>query len=260
MRNQCLPIVGAGFSRNASTEPGKQLPLWDDLGKVLAASLEDYQYTNPIDAISAYAFQFSQSKLIEQMSQLLLVNSAQPGPAHIAFCNLQFDVVVTTNFDFLLEEGYRMVPNYCRPIVSEDQLSIAPEKVAVTLLKLHGDLHHPERMIATEHDYDTFLNKYPLLATYTANLLITRTPLFIGCSLEDPDFRQLWHVITDRLGKLRRHAYALMVSTSPSSVARFHRRGANVINLPMNNKSRSEVYEGIFSELSRDSIRSQPKM
>ena len=42
-----------------------------------------------------------------------------------------------------------------------------------------------------------------LLATYLANLLITRTAVLVGYSLDDPDFRQLWQVIGERLGKAR---------------------------------------------------------
>ena len=70
------------------------------------------------------------------------------------------------------------------------------------LLKLHEDVHHPARLVLTEEDYDAFLDKYPLLATYLANPLITRTAVLVGgYSLDDPDFRQVWQVVGERLGK-----------------------------------------------------------
>jgi hypothetical protein len=34
------------------------------------------------------------------------------------------------------------------------------------LIKLHGDLWHPGRLLVTEADYDSFLANYQLLATY----------------------------------------------------------------------------------------------
>ena len=40
------------------------------------------------------------------------------------------------------------------------------------------------------------------MSTYLANLLISRTALFIGYSLDDPDFRAIWQVVKDRLGRL----------------------------------------------------------
>jgi hypothetical protein len=40
-------------------------------------------------------------------------------------------------------------------------------------------IRYPERLIVTEADYDNFLSNYPLIATYLANQLITKTPVFI---------------------------------------------------------------------------------
>ena len=117
------------------------------------------------------------------------------------------------------------------------------------LLKLHGDLRHPGRLIVTEADYDGFLARYPLLATYLSNQLITKTAVFVGYSLDDPDFRQIWQVVTERLGRTRRLAYALMVSARPGDIARFERRGVKVINLPGSRDDYGAVLAATFKEL-----------
>jgi hypothetical protein len=117
------------------------------------------------------------------------------------------------------------------------------------LLKLHGDLHHPERIVATESDYDGFLTAYPLLATYLSNQLITKTAVLIGYSLDDPDFRQVWHVVTQRLGRSRRPSYAIMVGANASDIARFERRGVHVINLPGPKSRYDEILASTFREL-----------
>lgn len=249
VQGRCLPVIGAGFSRNAEVPLGKTMPLWDDLGRELAKKITNYPYSTAIDALSAYAFEFSRPKLVEELADLLLVDTSKPGAAHLAFCNLQFDRICTTNFDFLLERGYQSVNKYCRPVIDEDQLSVAIQQSTVVLLKMHGDLHHPARLVATEEDYDAFLERYPLLATYLANLLISKTPLFIGYSLEDHDFRQLWQVIAERLGNLRRMAYTIRVNASSSDIARFQRRGVRVINLPSGGLSYGEVLSLAFEEL-----------
>jgi len=248
VRNQCLPIIGAGFSRNAILPPEREMPLWDDVGRALARQMRDYPYTTPLDAISAYAHEFSRPKLVEQLRELLLVDVARPGPVHKAFCSLPFQVVCTTNFDFLIDEAYSIVRRHCRPIIGEEQLSVTTERRSVTLLKLHGDLDHPERMIVTEEDYDAFLSRNPLLATYLANLLISHTPVFIGFSLEDADFRQLWQLIGDRLGRLRRAAYALIIDPRSANVGRFQRRGVKPIDLHVG-QNPGEALEKAFVEL-----------
>lgn len=227
---RCLPIIGAGFSLNADVPTGKQMLAWSGLGRALAEQM-NYPETTPLEAISAYEYMFSRSPLIEEVRRLLLIEHAKPGPAHLAFCRLPFDIVCTTNFDFLLERAYEAVQRPCQPVVEQDQLAVRSSPSQVTLVKLHGDLHHPQHLILTEQDYVTFFDKNPLLATFLGNLLIQRTALFVGYSLDDPDFRQIWEIIGSRLGRLRRQAYRLSVKSDAVEVARFERRGVKTISL-----------------------------
>jgi hypothetical protein len=104
-------------------------------------------------------------------------------------------------------------------------------------------------MVVTEEDYDSFLIRHPLMATYVSNLLISRTALFIGYSLEDSDFRQIWQMIKDRLGRMRREAYAITVGASSHSISRFERRGVHVVNLPGTQKQAGSVLAQFFREL-----------
>jgi len=59
----------------------------------------------------------------------------------------------------------------------------------------------------------------------------TRTPLLIGYSLSDPDFRQLWEILKERLGDLRRKAYTILFNPSRYDIARYERRGVKVIEI-----------------------------
>jgi hypothetical protein len=246
----CLPFIGAGFSLNARLPVGKKMLDWDALGKEVAATFPDYQYTTPLEALSSYAHEYSKAKLVELLSKTLLTGAAQPGAAHDAFCRLPFERVVTTNFDFLLEQSYATLGRYCLPLISEDQLAVGSGQVGVKLLKLHGDLHHPARLVVTEEDYDAFLSTYPLFATHLSSLLIGQTAFFIGYSLDDPDFRQIWHVVKERLGQLRRPAYVLQVGAHAYVAARYERRGVKVIDLPRSStRSYGETLEIAFKEL-----------
>jgi hypothetical protein len=246
-----LPVVGAGMSLNAKLPPPAKMPLWPELGKSFADELLDYSPTSVLDGISAYEHEYGRARLIERLGELLHVNRAQPGLAHKEFFTLPFDIVCTTNFDFLLENRYDLERQNNRtvyPVVEEDQLSINIT-TGTLLLKLHGDVRHPRRLVVTEADYDAFLTNYPLIATYLANLLITKTAVFIGYSLDDPDFRQIWHLVASRLGKTRRMAYAIMVNARPGDIARFERRGVKVVNLPGTREKYGDVLAEAFAEL-----------
>lgn len=250
VEGRCLPFVGAGFSLNALVPSGKKMLDWDGLGRKAAEALPEYQYTTALEALSAYTHEYSRIKLVEYLSEALLATSIQPGKTHEEFCRMPFERVVTTNFDFLLEQAYARITKYCIPQVSEEQLSVGNSKAGVQLLKLHGDLHHPNRLVVTEEDYDAFLARLPLLATHLSSLLIGHTALFIGYSLDDPDFRQIWQVVKERLGVLRRPAYVLQVAAAPHAVARYERRGVKVINLPkVHSRSYAETLEVALREL-----------
>lgn len=238
------------MSLNAVLPVGKKMPLWNDLGKAFEDDLADFSASNPVDAMSAYEHEFGRARLIERLYEVLHLKDALPGEAHRAFCTIKFDLVCTTNFDFLLEKQYELIPRYVNPVIDEEQLSLDITHDGTILLKLHGDLRHPSRLVVTEGDYDAFLTKYPLIATYLSSLLITKTAVLVGYSLDDPDFRQIWQVVAQRLGKTRRRAYAIAVGAQPADVARFARRGVTLINLPKTKREQyGEVLATAFDEL-----------
>ncbi|MCC2506189.1 hypothetical protein [Bacillus cereus] len=109
LNNQCIPIIGAGFSLNCELPEGKVMPLWEDLGKSFSEDLIDYPYSNALDATSAYSFEYSRSKLVEKLSRLLFVTESKPGNVHKSFCRIPFDIVCTTNFDFYWKKAMKML-------------------------------------------------------------------------------------------------------------------------------------------------------
>ena len=250
--NRCIPFIGAGFSKNADSTSNFIMPDWKGLGKKIAEYMGDEEFDNPIEALSQYENRYSRANLIEVMAKELHLNEVFPVKAHLAFCRLYFDLVCTTNFDFLLEDSFGEVySKQGKPyhvITNENRLSTCLNE-KTTILKLHGDFDNPKDMIITENDYDTYVAKNPLFCTYIANLLITRTPLLIGYSLNDPDLRMLWNIIGSRLNSLRRTGYAIMCSATENDINRYRRRGINVINLPVKIEDYSDALEKLFHEL-----------
>ena len=250
--NRCIPFIGAGFSLNASSTNGVKIPDWNGLGKKAAAYLSAGEDIGPIEALSQYEEQYSRADLIEMVAQELHINKIFPGEAHLKFCRLHFNLVCTTNFDFLLENAFgEIYSSRGKPyhvISNENRLSTYLGE-ETTILKLHGDFNDPAKMVITENDYDLYIANNPLFVTYIANLLITKTPLLIGYSLNDPDLRMIWSIIGSRLGSLRRTGYAILCSATDSDIARFKRRGITVINLPVKKEKYSEALSTLFEEL-----------
>jgi hypothetical protein len=240
IENRCIPIIGAGFSRNASTKDGKVMPLWNNLANKFSEQLgKDYKFSNPLDPISDFSYNFGKAKCIEWLRKMLYHGDIQPSSAQLAFANLPFDIVITTNFDSLLESSYHKKGRRYIVITDEKQLSTSDVGLrnndeTTRILKIHGDIGNARTMILTEEDYDSYINDHPLMVTFISFLLVTRTPLLIGYSLDDPDFRLLWQIIRTRLDKLQRHAYSLVIDTNNAKITKYTRRGVNVIKIGTN--------------------------
>ncbi len=244
VEGNCIPIIGAGFSLNVE---GKKPLNWNELGEKISIELDifNYVYDGPIDAISYYEEEFSRAKLIEKITELLNIHNIAPSGTHKAFAELKFKQIITTNFDCLLEKSYE---TNCNVVTNESMLS-TNFKGTTSIYKLHGDLSDPNRMVLTEKDYDLFLNKNPILSTFIANLFITKTPLLIGYSFNDPDTRLIWRIIEERLGNMRRKAYVILPYANQSNIDRYTRRGVKAISLNCEKGKEKEAYTELFKEL-----------
>lgn len=246
--NRVIPFVGAGFSKNGLLTPPQKMPDWDELGRKVSEYIPDYIYTNAIDAFSIFESEFSRTKLIELLARELYIQQLRPGKAHRALCNTYFDTICTTNFDFLIEQTLSENNIPFSTIVSEDRLPINIHE-KTKLIKLHGDFNHPDKMVITEYDYDTFVDRNKILTTFVSNLFITKTLLLVGYSLDDFDIRSLWSIIGSRLGRLSTPAYVILVDANPIEVSRFERRNIKVINIKGSKAKYSELLSDFFTEV-----------
>lgn len=145
-----LPIVGAGFSRNAIVQSGKPPATWPELGLALQSELDGATgSTGALESISGFEQAYGRVALVDKTASLVRAYDAQPGAAHAAFARVGFTDVITTNFDFLLEKAYEKVGRGCLPIVDETQLSTPNRYAGPRLIKFHGDLNHPVSMVIT---------------------------------------------------------------------------------------------------------------
>lgn len=249
INNRVIPLVGAGFSKNADIPKGLLMPDWNELGKIVATEIADYEYSNDaIDALSYYEELYSRPKLVELLLRELHFGKIQPGATYKAFCELFTGTICTTNFDSLLEDAMTLLHRPVSVIVTKDRLTVG-SKGESKIIKLHGDFNHPEKMVITERDYDIYLEKNPIFATYVANLFITNTMLLIGYSLDDNDFRSVWQIINSRLGSMSQPAYCITVNASCEKVAKYQRRNIRIINLEGKSEDYKTILHDFFIEL-----------
>ncbi len=251
--SKCLPFIGAGFSQNAHLPAGRQMPAWAGLTEILAESTEVSHDLGGPRVASTFERKFGRVQLVEAIRRALHVDHAEPGDAHRKFAELTFDTIYTTNFDLLLEAAYNLIRRPFELLVGEQQIPFHGGPQTISIVKMHGDLRHQEHIIVTQEDYDRYLDDYPIIATHLSAMLITKTALFIGYSLSDPDFQNIRKVIRSRLGKFARMSYIIQFDVPQDQCEAMLKDNLHVINISTKSeKERDSKLGELFLSMRQD--------
>lgn len=246
---KCLPFVGAGFSINGKTL-NESMPDWNTLSERLIDIGNLLTKRDSLKIASEFEKKFGRVQLIETIRRALLIDDIEPGLAHKAFSELPFDTIYTTNFDLLLEDSFSIIKKPYRSLVGELQIPFFGGPLTTNIIKMHGDLRHEEHIIITKEDYEKYLDQYPVIATHLSAMLITRTALFIGYSLSDPNFKHIRNVVRSRLGKFERMAYVVEFNQSEEQIEKAYNDNIHIINIvSRKNESKDKKLEEFFREI-----------
>jgi hypothetical protein len=135
-----------------------------------------------------------------------------------------FNRIVTTNWDPILEREMDVLV----PIVEDRDLAFWDDKKR-QVLKVHGCITRPYSIVATQSDYDACLSKNPLIFNKLKDLMATKTFIFIGYSMRDEDFREIWETITGVLGHFTKLAYAIDPKFTSETAEYWRERGIELI-------------------------------
>lgn len=114
-----------------------------------------------------------------------------------------FDRIITTNWDRYFEEYSGATPFvYDSDIVFWDLAKRA-------VLKIHGSIDNYSSIVATTADYELCENRLRdgAMGAALKQTLSTKTCVFIGYSLSDTNFLQIYNIIKDGLGHFARTHY-----------------------------------------------------
>jgi hypothetical protein len=134
----------------------------------------------------------SNLKLHDRIKELCDPPGSKPSRAHVAIATLPIPLMVTTNFDKLLEKAFESLPQAYqdgREILTwQNAGKIMPlvRSGASGIIKVHGDIDTPQSLVLTRSKYRHLANE-PSVRSVLKTLISAKSFLFIGCSLTDPD-------------------------------------------------------------------------
>ncbi len=233
-QGECVVFVGAGLSK------GSGLPDWSDLLKQLAGELgigSPVEQLDYLDVAQWYADdgRFGPKKLADRIRTVLgePESQARPTLAHYLLMSLPVRFVITTNYDHLLEQTLTALRRYPMPVVRQEDVPRTGQREGIYVVKLHGDVADAENIVLTRDAYDGFFQNRPAMALLLEGLLLNETFFFVGYSLRDPNFRQIYARISGMLRDAQRPAFATILYPDPGTgkylQRQWQRKGLNLI-------------------------------
>ncbi|MDP2345574.1 MAG: SIR2 family protein [Deltaproteobacteria bacterium] len=199
-RRGCALVVGAGMSLQSG------FPTWDGLLNAMDAG----QAATPVER--ADSIPGGRTKITEVIQRIFVTEAAArlPTAAHYLLASLSGRLLLTTNYDELLEQALRAQNRpHAKIARAEDVKSIASHW-STSVVKLHGDATSPGDVVLTSKDYDEFDSKRAAMSLVLEEALLTHTLLFVGYGLGDADFHGLSQRVSNRLKTVKQDGYAVL--------------------------------------------------
>ena len=115
--------------------------------------------------------------------------NGKPSCLHKALFELHPEIIITTNWDDLLEKAAdeQIFPQY--DCISCDTELVKSDR-SYKIIKMHGDLSH-NNTVFKEEDYMNYNENYPLIESFVRNVIATKAIIFLGYSYNDITLKQI---------------------------------------------------------------------
>jgi hypothetical protein len=204
-------FVGAGLSVPAGFVDWKELmrDIADDLGlnvdrETDLVALAQYHYNERMTRTEL------NRRLIQEFTRDAVITDN-----HRLIARLPIHTLWTTNYDRLLEQAFAEAGKRIDVKSTQANLSTTLPKRDAVLYKMHGDIEQPQEAVLTKEDYETYHVKRSLFTTALQGDLVTKTFLFLGLSLTDPNLDYVLGRIRALLGENPREHFWITRRVQP---------------------------------------------
>jgi len=214
-------FVGAGVSYSEA-----QLPSGMELAKQLVQELGG---SEEISTLAAAASRFEEERdrveLFNKVREILRfkgnITDEIICPSYKLLARLPLNTIITTNFDDLIERSFAHERVDLRAYSRNKLLAdFIPNQRK--LLKIHGDFTcAADEIVLTEDDYSNYAKNFSLFCGKLNYIFETDVVVFVGYSLEDPNFKNIYESVFAKLSNLKLKSYAVVKSELPKSVRNF---------------------------------------
>ncbi len=219
-RRRSVLFLGAGISMNSFGNGGVRPKNWNDLlaeasmaldtkpKKVVRALLKKHDFLTACEVVKA---ELGKDPYETFLTKEFLEPQFQPAPVHDTLFKLDSRIVATPNIDKIYETRANHLANGSVRVKHyyDDDIADAIRRPHRLVLKVHGTIDTPARMIFTRREYASARMENAEFYSILDALVITHTFVFLGCGVSDPDIRLILENYAFRFRNSRRHFMTL---------------------------------------------------
>lgn len=203
---QAAIFAGAGLSRSAGFVD------WKGLLRAFAIELGlDLDVESDLVAVAQYHLN-REGRIRNRLNQKVVDEfdrAATSTEAHLTIAALPIATIWTSNYDSLIEDA--LVASGAVTTIRSPGKSLTVTKRGATreVLKLHGDVSDPDRVVITKEDYERYARDNEGFLLRLKNDLISKSFLFVGFSFADPNLELILSQVRSVVGDSPRTHYAI---------------------------------------------------
>ena len=234
-----VPFIGAGVSKQAKTKGPKRLPLWTEFMDELTGLARDQGLPEEIEqqivqllkerqflmAAQELKSRIREDELERYIQTRFVYIGAEPAPIHYALLRLKPDIIMTTNYDVLLEAAYtKAVGGVVQPItpqrshIVQQVLKGYQEWTKPLIFKIHGSATEPETVVFAEQDYRDLIYGRPGYRAVLSAVFVTKVVLMLGFSNSDPEIAMVLQTLREGFRKRSSPDYIVIRKGTKGSV------------------------------------------
>lgn len=196
--DRCALYAGAGLSMRAG------YPSWSGLlslliEKATSDTIISEEKAKELNELAKKKFllvaqelsdDFGREVFLSEIVNILSVYTRKPTEAHNMLPTIPFSLVITTNYDQLIENAYAKVKGEIPSTYNYQDVSDFSDALwrkNFFILKAHGDISRRSTMILTRKDYRSIIHASAGYRAVLSAIFTTKTVLFLGVSLTDPE-------------------------------------------------------------------------
>jgi tetratricopeptide (TPR) repeat protein len=201
LSKKCILFLGAGASYGSLLKNGESSPL----GNQLSQKIFNHFYPNDkyeSESLQSVSSMVSAKNGSEVLHNYLydIFNGIKPNNGLIALSQLKWKAIYTTNIEEAIENAYKFETNKGQkilPVVGSMDKASENINLEVPLYKLHGCVNRKDvPLVFSLEEYATHKEEHLKLFEKLSVDLIEYPVIFIGYSMIDSNFQQLWATVT----------------------------------------------------------------